>query len=164
MKMKYILLILFIILIIGVIIFICCFKTKKIEIGEFKYFEFGYSTGYAMYSSVNYRVECEDKCIAKIKPDGLSDDDKIEVELTDEEVSKLINILNEYDVSKWNGFNKSDKNVMDGNSFHMYMKMKNDDYISASGYMKWPKNYGNVCGELDSFFDKYIPKNNRDDS
>lgn len=160
MKMKYVLLAGSLLLIIGIIIFVCCFKTKKIEIGEFKYFEFGYSTGYAMYSSVNYRVDCDDKCIAKIKPDGVADEEKVEVELSEKEINQLISILNKYDVGKWDGFKKNDKSVMDGNSFHIYIKMKNDDYLSASGYMKWPKNYGNVCGELDSFFNKYINKEN----
>jgi len=160
MKIKYILLILFIVLIIGIIIFICCLKKEKIEIGKFKYFEFGYSNGYAMNSNILYRVDCDDKCIAKIKPNGVSDEDAIEVEINSDEISKLIKILKKYKIESWNGFKKSDRNVMDGDSFHLYMRMNNNDYISASGYMRWPKNYSNVRGELDSFFSKYIVDNN----
>ena len=41
---------------------------------------------------------------------------------------------------------------MDGNSFSLTVRMKNDDYISATGYMMWPKNYSNVKSELDNIF------------
>ena len=155
MKMKYILIgvgVLFLIVIVAILVI----NNKKIEISKFKYFEFGYSNGYAMNSNVNYRVDCQDKCIAKIKPDGVSDEERIEVELGNNDIENLISILKKYDVSKWNGFKKSDKYVMDGDSFHLYLKMVNNDYISASGYMKWPKNYSVVRGELDIFFNKYI--------
>jgi hypothetical protein len=32
--------------------------------------------------------------------------------------------------------------------------MNDDSKVEASGYMKWPKNYGNVRNELDSVFEK----------
>ena len=32
--------------------------------------------------------------------------------------------------------------------------MKNGDSISASGYMKWPENFGEVSKELDNIFEK----------
>ena len=158
MKMK-LLLILSILIVIGFIIFIFCFKNKIVEIDEFKYFEFGYSNGYAMNSNILYRVDCNDKCIAKIKPYGVEDSDAFIVELNDNEVSKIISILKKYNVSSWNGFNKTNKNVLDGDSFHMYLSMKNGDYISASGYMKWPNNYSDVRGELDNLFSKLIVDN-----
>lgn len=156
MKIKYILIGLILLFLIVIVVAMYVLNSKKVEVFDFKYFEFGYSNGYAMNANVNYRVDCSDKCIAKIKLDGASDEEKVEVELSDKEVNELINILKKYEINKWNGFKKSDKYVMDGDSFHLYLKLKNDDYISASGYMKWPNNYSNVRSELDSFFNKLI--------
>ena len=34
--------------------------------------------------------------------------------------------------------------------------MKDGKSISASGYMKWPTNYGNVKKELKEIFDSFI--------
>ena len=39
-------------------------------------------------------------------------------------------------------------------SFSLYVKMSDDSTVEASGYMKWPDNYGKVRGELESFFGK----------
>ena len=47
---------------------------------------------------------------------------------------------------------KYDKDVLDGSSFNLYVKTDNDLSVEASGYMKWPKNYREVRGELESFF------------
>ena len=58
-------------------------------------------------------------------------------------------------ISSWNGFSKSDHNVLDGNSFSLYLRMKDDNTVEASGYMRWPKNYEEVKGELISLFDEY---------
>ena len=55
-----------------------------------------------------------------------------------------------------NGFNKSDRYVLDGNSFSLSISMNNDEYVSASGYMKWPKNYKEVKEELITFFSTII--------
>lgn len=147
---------LFIIIGILIIVFIVSFIVKNlnsVEIGEFKYFKFSYSTGYAMNSSVSYAVRLEgNKYYATIKLDGVSEEDAVIVEVDDNTIDKIINVLKKYHVEKWNGFNKSNKHVMDGNSFSLTVRMKNDDYISATGYMMWPKNYSNVKSELDNIF------------
>ena len=147
-----------------IIVFIICMivfnSNNKIVINKFSYFHFSYSTGYAINSQVIYEIKCDDKCIATIKPDGVDEENSTKVELNDNDINKLISILKKYKVNKWNGFKKFNKHVMDGNSFSLYMKMNNDDYISAIGYMKWPKNYNDVKSELDSFFSKYLEEKN----
>ena len=55
-------------------------------------------------------------------------------------------------VSEVDGFKKYDKNVLDGHSFSLHLMTFNDVSVDASGYMKWPDNYGKVRGELETFF------------
>ena len=74
---------------------------------------------------------------------------KKEYELSKEEVNTVIKKLNEYKIISWNGFRKTDKYVLDGNSFSMYIIYDGDKTISASGYMMWPNNYRNVRDYLD---------------
>ena len=72
---------------------------------------------------------------------------------------KLINVLNEYNVAKWDGFHKSDQNVLDGDSFSFSMYTLEDRYISASGYMSWPENYRNIEDAFDEILGSlYVQK------
>ena len=73
-------------------------------------------------------------------------------EITKKEVKKIENILKKYEVYKWDGFNKSDQNVLDGNSFDISIILKNKETIRAYGYMKYPNNYREVKNELDNIF------------
>lgn len=129
--------------------------TKKTEITNFEYLHFSYSTGNMIYSNVRYSIDLkEGKYIATIKPNDVPDEEAKEVEINEETIKQIIEVLNEYDVLSWDKFNKSDKNVLDGDSFSFNMKLDDKQSISASGYMEWPKNYGNVKGELDDILKK----------
>ena len=139
--------------IIIVIILIIIFRKKGPEITDIKYFNFGYSTGNMMYAYVSYNINLEkNKYIVSIKPTGIPEEKTLKKEINVEEVKKVEEILKKYEVGKWDGFNKSDKNVLDGNSFSLYTRFTNDDTIDAHGYMKYPKNYKEVREELDKFF------------
>lgn len=151
MKIKYFILVLF----LGLIIIStgCFFNTKKINIEKIKSFHFSYTSGYEMYSYTNYDLKCEGhNCKAIVKPNGVSEDDKYETEVDSNFVKEIEDVLNKYNVAKWNGFNKSDKDVLDGDSFSMSIRYGDDGYISASGYMMWPDNYSNVRSEISSIF------------
>ena len=127
------------------------------NISNIKYFYFTYSNGYAMNAYTKYQIDEKDgKYIATIKQHGEPEEDAKEVELSLEKMKELENILNKNNVSKWNGFNKTDKNVLDGDSFSFSLRMENNKGISASGYMKWPENYKNVVRELETFFGNLI--------
>lgn len=151
MKIKIIILIVILIL---VLLLSCLFLfRKKVVISEVKSFRLSYSTGNMINAYVIYEFSCDNgKCIASIKPSGVSDEEKTEVTAYKKFVNKLTDILKKYDVASWNGFNKSDKNVLDGNSFSLSIHMENGDSISASGYMMWPKHYREVVSEFDALF------------
>ena len=61
-------------------------------------------------------------------------------------------ILKKYGVGSWNGFNKRNKHVLDGNSFSLSVCMGEEE-IDASGYMRWPKNYADFTNAVRQLFD-----------
>ena len=142
--------------IIGGVLILSFNINKKVEIGDIKSFKFHYTRGYAMNSYVNYNIDCNDKCLATIKPYEVPEKEAIQLEIDNKFLKKIETILQKYDVGKWNGFDKTDKNVLDGNSFSLNVSFTNNTRISASGYMKWPKNYKEVRDELDSLFNDLI--------
>lgn len=151
MKTKAIIIgiIILLVIYISVVIFLSFFK-KESKIEKLQSLRFTYSTGYHINAYVIYEINLIDgKYIASIKPTDLDDEEKKEYELSKDEVKEIINKLNEYNVINWNGFRKTNKNVLDGNSFSLYIKYSGDESISASGYMMWPKNYREVCSYLD---------------
>lgn len=136
-------------------------KNKKDEpkkITELTRLDFGYTTGTYIYGNISYEINCEDKCILSIKPDTIPDEEKQEVEIDKKTINKVIDILNKYEVTKWDGWKKSDPNVLDGSDFHMYLTIQDNKTISASGYMMFPKNYGKVQDELDKLLGSYYKK------
>lgn len=133
-------------------------KPKNIE--TIKYLNFGYSTGTMMNAYVSYNLEFKDnEYKISIKPNMISDEDKKITVMTKKDVEKIIEILDKYEVYKWDGFKKSNPNVLDGDSFNLSVRYNDDKSIFASGYMMWPKNYREVQGELDSIFMKYYENN-----
>lgn len=152
MKNTYIYLV---VLIIVVLFIFCLFKSKKktVKISELKNMHFGYSTSTMMNAYVSYDLKYEnDQYIATIKPNLVAEEDALVVEITEKDVKMIEEIFKNYEVSNWDGFNKSDKNVLDGNDFSLSVGFVNGDSISASGYMMYPKNYADVRNRLDEIF------------
>lgn len=113
-----------------------------------------------MNARVRYEIDYKDKeYTAVIIPNEIPEEDKLEVKIEEKDIKKIIAVLKKYHVSKWNGFDKVDKNVLDGNSFSFYLRMQDDNKMEASGYMKWPEDYGKVRSELDSIFMDIYDKN-----
>ena len=128
-------------------------KEEDLEISNIKSFYFTYTNGYMINSYTRYQIVIEEeKYIAKIKPYGKSEDEEKEIEINQDFIEKIVTILKKYEVTKWDGFNKSDHDVMDGDSFSISITMINDKSINASGYMKWPNNFRNVRDEISVLF------------
>ena len=133
-------------------------KNNVKDIEDIKKFNFRYTSGYMMNSDTSYEITCDDKCILELKPIYVAEEDKLSIELTKEEIDSLIKIINDNKVTKWDGFHKSDKYVLDGDTFSLTIYTKDDREISASGYMMYPKNYSSFRTSVDSLFEKYIPE------
>ncbi len=150
MKNKLIVLILIVLVIILIISLVL---RKKVEIKDIDYFSFSYTNGYAINSNVLYELNYKDyKYIAIIKPNEVSEEDKKTVVVKEDTIKRIEDVLKKYNVQNWNNFSKFDKNVLDGDSFTLNIKLKNGQTINANGYMKWPKNYNEVKNELDIIF------------
>ena len=128
------------------------------KIHDIQSLRYSYSTGTMVYSSVVYEMNCDknNKCTILIKPNGIPEREAKTYDMYDEDVNKVIEVLNKYDVLDWDGFKKSDPYVLDGNSFSFNLKTKDNKEVTASGYMKWPKNYHEVRDELRNIFYKYL--------
>ena len=153
MKIRYL-----VIIIVVVLIFVCgyfiFFNKNKITISSsnLKNFYFGYTNGYHINADINYALFIKDnKNIVSIKPDGINKEDKLEIEVDNIFIERLVEIINKYQVYKWNGFEKYNKNVLDGNSFILNIHTNEGD-IDATGYMAWPEKYREVREELDKLF------------
>ena len=165
MKLKYVIIIVIILLIVGGFM---CFRKKRnknveVEISDIKSFHLSYSKGYMMNANIRYELKYDresNSYKAIIKPYLIAEEDKLEVDVDESVKDEIKAVLIEYEVGKWNGFNKSDQNVLDGDSFSLSVRFENDIGISASGYMKWPQNYSSVVNKIDNIFmtiyNKYI--------
>lgn len=113
---------------------------------------YSYSTGWGINDSVNYHIVCNNNCVIKIKESGKSEKETVKKNLTTKQTDELIKILRDNYIEAWDGFNKSDKNVLDGNSFSFHLKYNDDEYVSASGYMMWPDHYHDFKKEFEEIF------------
>lgn len=156
MNKKLIVVICILVVIFIIISIMCIIKSiKKVEISSIKSFKYFYSNGYAINANTEYTLEYKDNnYIVTIKPNGVPEEDKKEFEVDKEFASKIEEIFKKYDVGYWNGFDKIDSRVLDGDSFSFSVTFENEDEIYASGYMVWPKNYREVKEELNNLFNK----------
>ncbi len=155
MKMKYgIIGMIIIFLVVGLIWLY--FRKKEVPITSIKKFRYHYTTGYAMNDDVFYELNCEKKCIIKIKQNGEREEEAHKISVKKEFIQELEGILKKYNVGTWNGFQKTNPNVLDGNSFSMNILFQDGTSIDASGYMSYPKHYRDVKKELNELFEKQL--------
>ena len=119
--------------------------------------EYSYTSGYGINEDVRYKIDCEDDCILYIKEYGKDENDLIKIKLSDKDMDKFEAMLNKNHILSWKGFNKSDINVLDGDSFSFRLRYNDDEKLSASGYMKYPNNYQ----RFKSSFEKYVDSINK---
>lgn len=130
-------------------------KEKIITIENTKYFRFYYSVGYHYNGSYLYDLELNDgKYYIGYKIDGISDEDKLIKEISKDTLLELESILTKHNIYKWNGFDKSDNDVLDGDSFSLYYKKENDEKIDATGYMMYPDGYKEFRDDIHIFYEE----------
>ena len=128
-----------------------CFKNYSINNITRLYFH--YTNGYAMYADVEYELVIENNVYtATIKQDGVSKEDADSFIVDKFFVQELNKLLTTYHIEKWYNYKKSNKNVLDGDSFELYLTNEKGEHLSASGYEKWPKNYNEIKEGLDTLF------------
>ena len=131
-----------------------CFK-KEVRVENLKSLHYSYSTGWHANASISYDVESNDgKYYVKVKDDGMDPEDARKYEVEKYKINQLESLLNEIEIYKWDGFNKSDKDVLDGNSFSFSVNFGDHKSISAHGYMMYPKGYREKTDAIELWFYK----------
>ena len=116
-------------------------------------FEFSYTNGCFMDSNIIYKFQSKGgKCIASYKPVGAPREEAVEKEVPESFREKIEEAMKKYQVRKWNGFQKSNPHVLDGDSFQLFVKFEEGEGIHASGYMEWPKYYREFVKEIATIY------------
>lgn len=126
------------------------------EITDIRSFRFSYQVGNYMNGSVSYELKLEEDgtYTAKIKPNQVAEEDAKVFTAGKAFADELAAFLREKNVSRWDGFQKSNKHVLDGNGFSFSLWTTEEKNISASGYMRWPRGYAEVKAGIEEIFAK----------
>ncbi|MBQ4647990.1 MAG: hypothetical protein IJB76_02370 [Clostridia bacterium] len=133
-------------------------KIKKIfsptvKIKGVEYFHFRYTCGYFCDADQSYELcKAGDGFTAYVKPIGKPREERRKYAVNADFALKLEALLANNGVGKWNGFDKSNKMVLDGDSFALKLTNESGEKLSANGYMRWPKNYLAVKEGLEELF------------
>ena len=159
MKYKYLIIIVVVIILIIISIVLLTNKKSNVVIKDSVRLRLLFTQGYMMNADTEYEYKLEeDKYIMNIKPYLVDRENIVSFEVDKKVIKEIENILNKYEVYKWDGFNKSDNNVLDGDSF-AFSVYTNEVRINAAGYMKYPDNYGTVKEEIVKIFEREYEKN-----
>lgn len=82
----------------------------------------------------------------------------MDVMVEDSVLEQLEEIAQRNHLEKWNGFHKTNKQVLDGNSFSLMLRMTDGTQISAYGNNSYPKGYGEAEKEILALFQDLIEK------
>lgn len=139
---------------------------KKVTMGPFTDFHFSNPGGSYMNAGYSYDAELRDgKVIVTVRLDGMPQEDARTMETDVSFMKTLEEISEKYNVKKWNGFNRSNKYVLDGYGFSLSIVMENGESLSAHGYMAWPDNFTEFSREVIAHFtwlyETYYPNRER---
>ena len=128
---------------------------EKAEKGTNEITSFTYTFGSFNSGSYQYKIQSKNnKILFSVDAfDPKKGNINTNKEINNNQIYELNKIINENNIEKWNNFNKRDDNILDGYSFSINIKYKNGKKISASGYMKYPKNYNKAHNELKKFLE-----------
>lgn len=126
---------------------------RSVQISTVESFHYSYRGGMEADSNDVYDIELIDgEYRAKIKPSGVSDEDALEISIEELDVRALEEIMCTYNVGSWDGFDKSNSFVMDGNSFTLKVDMDGGRSINAHGYANFPNDFYKFSDEIDRVF------------
>ncbi len=89
-----------------------------------------------------------------LKSLGYKDEVLFETDLDNEDISKIKNAIVSNRVNTWDGFDKADNRVSDGEMFTLDLKI-NDIKIYANGSNSFPKNYREFKNKINEIIKKY---------
>lgn len=131
----------------------CPAKETIVEIGQIKYFGFGYSCGSEANANVSYTLKLKDGAYtAAVKPQGVPEEAVQTFAAGENFARALERLLNQYAVGNWSGFSQTDPMVLDGDSFSLFIITMDGKLLNAYGYMQLPPNYAAVRAGIEGLF------------
>ena len=77
----------------------------------------------------------------------------------DEELMQQLSaVVDDHNLRKWNGFDKSNSLVMDGSGFYLRIDFSDGTQIMARGSNRYPTGYGEAVDAIDDLFLDYLKK------
>ena len=77
-------------------------------------------------------------------------------------VDTLAGFISQYGMMGWDGFHGSDSMLMDGTQFSIDFTFADGTTVRASGYGRFPENYGDASCAIDAHFLQLLPEDMRD--
>ena len=77
-------------------------------------------------------------------------------------VDTLAGFIAQYGMMGWDGFHGSDSMLMDGTQFSIDFAFTDGTTVQASGYGRFPANYGDASAAIDAHFLQLLPEDMRD--
>lgn len=140
------------IMIIGTGIFIMNQTNNTREPKEIESFEYNYGSYNGGYRK--YKIYMEDSKRYISANGNNSINFNIEREIDKSVFDDISKIISENKIYNWDGFDKSDPDILDGYSFKLKLKYIDGEEINAKGYMKYPKNYADGHKNLSDYLER----------
>ena len=135
-------------LVVGLLTFTGCGKTKSNSSIKSFTFNFGGFWGQSNYSLIKEEDGVKYKAVG-YNGVNLDEDKTISTSYLDE----LKKVIDDNNLQDWNNFDEKDNDVLDGEGFYLEIIYEDGTTIKASGSNKFPDNYGKVKEEMKKFFD-----------
>ncbi|MBQ3418891.1 MAG: hypothetical protein IJH31_02010 [Erysipelotrichaceae bacterium] len=130
---------------------------NKINETDLDYFYYSYD---GSIGGNNYSYELKDGVLKYFAMD--KDYRNLEMQVDDKLFKELKELYIEYKVYNWNGFDKYNKYVLDGEGFSLNINFEDGERLRAHGSNSFPNNYFEFQSKLDEIMKPYIEemKNN----
>ena len=118
----------------------CIAKTNNTKDNNvITYFKYSYCGGEGILYT--YEIQKTENKILFTKSLFIGKEYKYEKEINKNILDNIKTIISDYEVFKWNGFDKSDDRIMDRDDFNLNVTHEDGTIIKANGYMKYPDGY-----------------------
>ena len=122
---------------------------------DFKVRSFSFShNGMSSYDCYNYTVRINGS-IPQVEVDYAGAKEPLRRYADSRLTEDLTNIIREYQVLSWDGFNKVAKDVLDGSGFSLSLELADGRRISAHGSNSFPKGYHKFERKIEAMFGPY---------
>lgn len=102
------------------------------------------------FSAYRYGEISYDSYSIFLDEDGyqISVNDEESLPIDEETVQMLVEVIEEYNVSSWDGFDKTNENVLDGEGFSLEIGFTDGTSVKALGDNAFPEQYADAMGEM----------------